>query len=176
MDHDLSFKAHIAKLVTKLCSLLRVRTILVSGTFLPLLDYGDVWVLQQNVYNLWTLIIIVPWGLLLVVVASLIIMICMLNQTDLLGLVPSYLCIYLQRTKSHYVLRSCDFSVACIRTVLAKRAFSFTAPSSPGWSEIVWFDFMSSFSLYLKRQTTTVTGTAPFCSVSGRYCDLNSHA
>lgn len=64
IDHDLSFKAYVAKLVTKLgmklgfyyrnkpCTLLRVRKIFVSATFLPLLDYGDVRVLQQNVYNL----------------------------------------------------------------------------------------------------------------------------
>lgn len=54
IDHELSFKAHIVSLVTKLrikigfyyrnksCFSLQARKYLVSATFLPLLDYGDV--------------------------------------------------------------------------------------------------------------------------------------
>lgn len=137
MDDNLSFKAHIDKLVTKLklklgffyrnasCFSLQVRSHLVKSTFLPLLDYGD---LHAPVQYLKRLDSMYNSALRFVTKSGLQVHHCTLYATakcpslasrrltrwltfvhkSLIGLAPSYLSELLIIKQSHYALRSQD--------------------------------------------------------------------
>lgn len=163
LDQELSFKAHINKLVTKLraklgfffrnrtCFSLRVRKKIVTATFLPILDYGDVLYLNVSSKCLKSLDTVFHTALRFVTGCSRLTHHCELYLKSnlpslsarryahwltliykaLLGLIPSYLCVLLQKTSSCYALRSCStlvLSVPRVRTEFGKRAFSFAAP------------------------------------------------
>lgn len=137
LDHELSFKTHIAGLVSKLrvklgffyrnksCFSLKARKLLVSATFL---DYGDVLHLSAPMKCLQSLNTVYHNALRFVTGDGRLTHHCdlyirsglpslsarrythwlTLIYKAILGLVPSYLCSLLRRTTSHYALRSCD--------------------------------------------------------------------
>ena len=126
---------------------------LVSATFLPLLDYGDVLYMSASGKCLQSLNVVYHCALRFITGCSRLTHHCELYALSgwpslgarrykhwmiliykaLLGLIPSYLCSLLQRTGSLYALRSqgiIRLFVPRVRTELGKKAFSFAAPSA----------------------------------------------
>ncbi len=164
-DSQLTFKLHIDKLLSKLKLKLRfyyrnrslfslkARKYLVSATFLPLLDYGDLLYMNAPGYYLknLTLFFIAPYALLLVVVIKHIIVLytrrlsyhrCILDwycfiYKSICGLTPSYLSLSFSKSKVCYNLRSNDplyFKVPRVRTELGKKGFGYNA--SLAWNNL----------------------------------------
>ena len=163
IDQQLSFKPHISCLISKLkvklgfyfrnksCFSLGTRKYLISSTFLPLLDYGDLLYMNasaqclrslDSVYHCalrfvtgckhlthhCTLYVKADWPSLYV--RRRIHWLCFIYKT-LIGLVPDYLCAYLLRNQGQYSLRSQDvlqLTVPRARTELGKKAFKQVAP------------------------------------------------
>ena len=191
LDSQLSFKAHIASMVSKLriklgfyyrnksCFSSAARRYLVSATFLPLLDYGDCLYMNASVQCLRSLDTVYHGALRFMTGCERLTHHCDLYERSdwpsltvrrgthwltfiyksLLGLVPCYLSSLLQRSYSHYNLRSHDvlkLSVPKMRTVWAEKAFKHAAPSD--WNklqeEIKLPDMisMNAFQIILKNQ------------------------
>ena len=169
LDTELSFKMHIENLVKKLrlklgffyrnrvCFSLRVRKLLVSSTFLPVVDYGDVLYMCASSKSLAALDTVYHSALRFFTGCGRLTHHCQLYSMSgwpslstrrethwllmiykaLLGMVPPYLCSLLRRTENRYALRSSDIyflSISRVRTELGKKAFSYAAPLT--WNNI----------------------------------------
>ena len=165
IDGDLSFKSHISSLVSKLkvklgfyyrnraCFSSGARKYLVSATFLPLLDYGDILYMHASATCLRSLDTVYHSALRFVTGCPYLTHHCTLYQKAgwaplssrrythwltfiykaLLGMIPSYLGDYLTRKQGHYALRSSDFFTLNVPTALSdigKRAFRYAAPAA----------------------------------------------
>ncbi len=168
-DQNLTFKPHIENLVYKLklklgfffrnkyCFSLQVRERLISMTFLPVLDYGDLIFMNAPVQSLKKLDIVYHCALRFMTGSDHRTHHCSLYAAAkhpslsvrrfthwmifiykcILGLLPPYLCTYMRRTSTHYSLRSQDIiqmQVPRVRTELGKRAFQYSAPAC--WNDL----------------------------------------
>lgn len=165
IDNNLSFKEHIDSLVSKCkvklgfffrnksCFSAKVRDYLISTTFLPILDYGDILFMNAAEKHLKRLDSVYHCALRFITGCGYGVHHCRLyaaaNRPSLsarrlshwllfvyktvLGLLPDYLSTYLIRSNKSHGLRSQDFimmSVPRVRTELGKKAFKYAAPSS----------------------------------------------
>ena len=162
---------------------LRVRKLLVSSTFLPVVDYGDVLYMCASSKSLAALDTVYHSALRFFTGCGRLTHHCQLYSMSgwpslstrrethwllmiykaLLGMVPPYLCSLLRRTENRYALRSSDIyclSISRVRTELGKKAFSYAAPLQFFW--IVYTHFLKAclmFSeLYTQIQNYTHNG------------------
>ena len=189
IDGELSFKAHIKYLVSKLrvklvfyyrnkaCFPPKARKFLISATFMPVLDYCDVVYMCASTSCLQSLTPVYHSALRFITGCSRLTHHCELYAEvglpslserrfthwmtlvykALLGLVPAYLCCFLQSIKSRYALRSNNIlhlAVPRVWTEMGKKAFSFSAPSA--WNtlqselKMSELDSLEAFRSFLK--------------------------
>ena len=169
VEENLTFKLHIDSLVSKLrlklgfffrnksCFSFQVRNHLISTTFLPLLDYGDLLYMNAPNEYLRKLDTVYHSALRFVTGCGNRVHHCTLYATAgcpslsirrhlrwltlvfkaLIGLVPSYLGVFMCKKSSEHALRSQDvfqLVVPFARTDRGKKAFKYAAPSA--WNEL----------------------------------------
>ena len=139
------------------CFSLQVRKHLIHATFLPLLDYGDLLFMNAPAHYLKRLDTVYNCALRFITGYGNRVHHCSLYAAAkcpslhirrlshwlifiykyLLGLVPSYLCVYMCKNHNQYSLRShniIQLIVPKIRTELGKKAFKYAAPAS--WNNL----------------------------------------
>lgn len=147
----------------KACFSFEARRRLVSATFMPLLDYGDILYMNASAQCLRSIDTLYHGTLRFILNCKTLTHHCTLYTRvgwpslvtrrlshwytfiykAILGLLPFYLCIFIVQKCGGYSLRSLDFillTVPNVRTEFGKRAFMYSAPSS-------WNTLQNTFKL-----------------------------
>ena len=170
------------------------RKLLISATFLPVLDYGDVVYMSASATCLLPLASVYHCALRFITGCSRLTHHCELYSKAgmpslgmrrtthwmflvykaVLGLVPSFLCTLLQKTESRYALRSNDslnFFTPRVRTESGKKAFSFSAPST--WNSLktdLKIVSLEVFRSILKKDNLNLLSNVVVFKLPSYYC------